>query len=347
MSYPGLRILPTALSPSDLKALPKSGGNVDGLGRTIDYLRISLTDRCNLRCVYCMPEEGVALEARERLLSFEEIWSVAAATRRLGFRKFRITGGEPLVVKDFEVFLNGLHRAVDGATIAMTSNGVLATELVGRMPSLGVSRLNLSLDTLDADRFERLTRRRGLASVLETLDRAARAGFERVKINAVIVPGVNECDIVPLAGLARKYDIDVRFIEQMPLDGRADAGFVGADEILSRIDAVYGLEATPLDEEGQAAQLMYRSPGLLGRVGVIAPRSKKFCASCNRMRLTSTGELKGCLLSEGTLNLRDFLRQGASDSDLDAFIRYAIAIKPAEYGDDRYGLDRPMSAIGG
>ncbi len=347
MSHPRLRLAPEVVTPESLDRSLLVTGNVDRLGRRIDYMRISITDRCNLRCVYCMPEEGVALSPRDELLSFEEIWRVAGAAHALGFTKFRVTGGEPLVVKNVLVFLAGLRRATGDATLCLTTNGTLLGDYLDDLRELGISRLNVSLDTLDPARFRQLTRRDGLAEVLGALERAASGGFFKVKLNAVIVPGVNEGDLLPLAGLAERLPIDVRFIEQMPLDGQRDGGFLGAEQILERIGARYPLSRLNPDDARQAAQLMYASAGFKGRIGVIAPRSKKFCASCNRLRLTPNGELKGCLLSEGTLDVRGALRNGVDDAGLDTLLRYAIGIKPAEYKDERYGLDRSMSAIGG
>jgi cyclic pyranopterin phosphate synthase len=335
------------IAADSIDASRLASGNVDRLGRRIDYLRISITDRCNLRCVYCMPEEGLPLQPRDELLSFEEIWRVAGAAWALGFRKFRVTGGEPLVVKNVLVFLQGLRRATGDATLCLTTNGTLLGRYLGDLRDIGIARLNISLDTLDPVRFQKLARRDGLAEVLDALERAAHAGFERVKVNAVIVPGVNEVDLLPLAGLAERLPVDVRFIEQMPLDGEIDGGFLGAETMLARISEVYPLTQTAPDDGRQAAQLMYTSPRFRGRIGVIAPRSKKFCASCNRMRLTPAGELKGCLLSEGTLDIKSALRGGIDDTGLTTLLRYAIGIKPAEYRDERYGLDRSMSAIGG
>lgn len=347
MSHPRLRLAPDMVDPSHLDKSQLVGGNVDRLGRRIDYLRISITDRCNLRCVYCMPEQGVALSPKDELLSFEEIWRVAQAAHALGFRKFRVTGGEPLVVKNVLVFLQGLRRVTGDATLCLTTNGTLLGDYIDDLRDIGVSRINISLDTLDPVRFNRLARRDGLPKVLAAIERAAAAGFERVKVNAVIVPGVNEDDLVPIAGLAERLPIDVRFIEQMPLDGEVDGGFMGAEEMLARISAAYPLSRTAPDDARQAAQLMYTSDRLRGRIGVIAPRSKKFCASCNRLRLTPSGELKGCLLSQGTVDLRAALRAGIDDDQLELLLRYTIGIKPAEYDDARYGLDRSMSAIGG
>jgi GTP 3',8-cyclase len=347
VAFPGLRILPDVVRASALDAAELPTANVDRYGRTIDYLRISITDRCNLRCIYCMPEEGVPLTPKSELLSFEEHWRVAGAARRIGFTKFRVTGGEPLVVKDVVNFLRGLRQATAGATLCLTTNGVFLRDLVDDIRAAGVDRINISLDTLDRDRFRELTRRDALDEVLAALRRATEAGFERVKVNAVVVPGVNEDALVPLAGLAQTHDIDVRFIEEMPLDGHADRGFLGAAEMARRIGEVFPLVRATPDDARASAQLAYTSPALRGRIAFIAPRSQKFCQSCHRMRLTPHGELKGCLLSEGTLDLRSSLRAGASDTELELLLRYAIGIKPLEYKDERYGLDRPMSAIGG
>lgn len=347
MTYPGLRILPTTVRPSDLAGMALPTSNTDAFGRRIDYLRISITDRCNLRCVYCMPEEGVALQPKNELLSFEEIWRVAKAAAEVGFKKFRVTGGEPLVVKGAVDFLRGLREAVGDAELCLTSNGTQLADVIDDVFAAGVNRLNISLDTLDPDRFKQLTRRDGLDRVLYCIDRALELGFDRVKVNAVIVPGVNEGDLLPMVSLAEQRDLDVRFIEQMPLDGQTDGGFMGAEEMVSLINTRYPLDAVIPDDSRQAAQLMFRSESLRGRVGIIAPRSRKFCASCNRMRLTSNGELKGCLLSEGTLDIKTTLREGVSDQELRTLMYYAIGIKPEEYRDERYGLDRSMSAIGG
>jgi cyclic pyranopterin phosphate synthase len=345
--HPRLRLAKEVIGPESIDSSRLASGNVDAYGRAIDYMRISITDRCNLRCVYCMPEEGVPLQPRDELLSFEEIWRVAASAYGLGFRKFRVTGGEPLIVKNVLVFLQGLRRVTGDATLCLTTNGTRLGDFIDDLKEVGIARLNISLDTLDPVRFAQLARRDGLEDVLSALERAAYAGFERVKVNAVIVPGVNEQDLLALAGLAERLPVDVRFIEQMPLDGQVDGGFLGADEMLARIDGVYPLSKTAPDDHRQAAQLMYTSSALKGRIGIIAPRSKKFCAGCNRMRLTPSGELKGCLLSEGTLDLKAALRSGIDDAGLTTLLRYAIGIKPAEYKDERYGLDRSMSAIGG
>ena len=348
MAYAGLRMAPQSLSTEDLRRLPKSTGNVDRFGRRIDYLRISITDRCNLRCVYCMPPEGVALAPKDALLTPDEVVRLAAAAYALGFCKFRVTGGEPLVVRHVLTFLQALRRATPHALLALTTNGVHLAEMAGDLRRAGVQRLNISLDTLRPERFLRLTRRDDLAAVLQGIEAALCEGFERVKINAVIVRGVNDDELLDLAALAQRWPVDVRFIEQMPLDGQVDGGFLGAHDIVATLATAYtDLHPVQPDDARAAAQQVFASSRLRGQVAVIAPRSSKFCGSCNRLRLTPHGELKGCLLSEGTLDVRGPLRAGVDDIALGDLLRYAIGIKPLEYSDGAYGLDRPMSAIGG
>jgi GTP 3',8-cyclase len=325
-------------------ALPQ---NTDAFGRTIDYLRIAVTDRCSLRCVYCMPEAGVPLAPRLELLSFEEIWRVAASARRLGFVKFRITGGEPLEVKNILELVAGIRRVVGDATVGLTTNGMRLTELARSLKDAGVDRLNVSLDAVSPECFRAVTRKDGVARVLAGIDRALAAGFSRLKLNAVIVAGVNESEIVPLAGLARERPVDVRFIEQMPLDGDNTRGFLGAAEILRRIGEVYPLTPTSPEDPRQSAQSMYRSARLHGLIGMVAPRTKKFCHACNRLRLTPKGELKGCLLQAGTVDLKARLRRGITDDELDTLVALAIGKKPQEYPDDGFGVGRSMRSVGG
>ena len=322
------------------------GANRDGFGRRVDYLRLSLTDRCNLRCTYCMPAEGVALQPREHLLTFEEIWRVAGAAFALGFRKFRITGGEPLVVRDIVRFVAGLRRVVGTSKIAMTTNAVRLAPLARPLREAGLQLLNISCDTLRADRFVAIARRPHLDDMLRGLDAALIAGFERVKINAVVLPGVNDDELVELARLTERFAVDVRFIEAMPQLGSPRA-FVGADAMLKTLRGAFDLREVPPEDASQAARMVYTAPGLLGTLAFIAPLTHKFCAQCNRMRLTPQGELKGCLLTPGGMDLRDALRSGISDASLQTRIGAAIGQKPWAYDDDHHGLDRSMSAIGG
>jgi cyclic pyranopterin phosphate synthase len=330
-----------------LPIVSQSGvANRDAFGRQVDYLRLSLTDRCNLRCTYCMPAEGVALQPRDQLLTFEEIWRVAAAAQALGFQKFRITGGEPLVVRDIVRFVSGLRAVVGSSKIAMTTNAVRLAPLARPLREAGLQLLNISCDTLQADRFARIARRSHLEDMLQGIDAALAAGFERVKLNVVVMPGVNDDELVALAGFAERFDVDVRFIEAMPQMGEARA-FVAAETMLDKLREAYDLSEVPPKDARQAARMVYTAPGLLGSLAFIAPLTHKFCAQCNRMRLTPYGELKGCLLTPGGMGLRDTLRSGISDTNLQLLIGSAILHKPWAYDDDHHGLDRSMSAIGG
>ena len=327
--------------------MTRSTRNDDAHGRRIDYLRLSVTDRCSLRCIYCMPESGVPLVSHHEILSFEEVWRVAASARRLGFTKFRITGGEPLEVRNVLELIRGVRRAIDTATLGLTTNGLRLVELALALRDAGVERLNVSLDALDPACFKAMTRRDGVSRVLAGIDRALEVGFTRLKVNAVIVPGVNEDEIVALAGLALNRPIDVRFIEQMPLSGAANRQFLGASEIIRRINEVYPLAPVTPEDPRQAAQQMFRSPALVGLIGLVAPRSRKFCHACNRLRLTSKGELKGCLLAANTLDVRKPLRDQVSDAALDDLLARAIGLKPLESGDEGPGVGASMRVIGG
>ena len=320
--------------------------NRDSFGRRVDYLRLSLTDRCNLRCTYCMPAEGVALQSREQLLTFAEIWRVAAAAHALGFRKFRITGGEPLVVRDIVSFVRGLRSVVGPSKIAMTTNAVRLAPLALPLREAGLQWVNISCDTLRPDNFVAIARRACLDDVLAGVAAALEAGFERVKINVVVIPGLNEDELVNLASFAERHPIQVRFIEAMPQLGDKRV-FVDAEAVLARLRQAYDLREILPEDPSQPAQMVYTAPNLRGSLAFIAPLSRKFCAQCNRMRLTPHGDLKGCLLTSGGMSLRDALRGGISDHDLQKMIGAALAQKPWAYDDAFHGLDRSMSAIGG
>ncbi len=337
-------------NPAPMVMLPilsqPRAANYDAFNRRVDYLRLSLTDRCNLRCTYCMPAEGITLQPREQLLTFAEIWRVAAAARTLGFGKFRITGGEPLVVRDILLFVRGLRAAVGAGKIAMTTNAVRLAPLAHALREAGLQLLNISCDTLRPERFVSIARRAHLDDVLAGIDAALKAGFERVRINAVILPGVNDDELIDLAGFAERHAVQVRFIEAMPQMGEARV-FVDADAMLARLRQKYDLQEVPPEHPSQAARMVYTAPNLQGSLAFIAPLSHKFCAQCNRMRLTPNGELKGCLLTPGGTDLRAALRRGISDAALQALISAALGQKPWAYDDASHGLDRSMSAIGG
>ena len=309
----------------------------DSFGRAHDYLRISVTERCNLRCTYCMPADGVPLLARDHLLTFEEIERLAALFVRLGVRKIRLTGGEPLVRRDLDALVAriGALKAHGLQKLGMTSNALLLEEHLDALRTAGVDALNLSLDTLRPDRFRDITLRDGCEQTVRAIRAAAAAGFARVKVNAVAMKGVNDDELVALArAFARDLPIEVRFIEYMPFEGNrwGDAGHVmlAAAEIRALLERELSLVPRGLEETA----LLYdvADPGgapWRGRVGIIASMTEPFCGTCNRTRLTADGNFRWCLLDEGELDLRGPLRAGATDDDLTALIEQGLQRKQA------------------
>jgi cyclic pyranopterin phosphate synthase len=326
---------------------------VDTFGRLHDNLRISVTDRCNIRCFYCMPEEGVKFEPRENILSFEEIERFVRVAVRLGIRKLRITGGEPLVRKDLPRLIARLAAIPGIEDIAMTTNGVLLAQHAQALYDAGLRRLNVHLDTLDRERFRQITRRDELPRVLEGLDVAQKLGFGPIKINAVAVKGLVEPDIVPLARFGRERGFEIRYIEFMPLDAQ---GIWDRDRVL-RMDTILGmlareigpLEAVP-DADVRAPATEYRFLDGIGRVGFIASVSKPFCLNCNRVRLTSDGKLRYCLFAVEETDVRSLLRGGAPEEAIAEAIRENVRQKwlGHEINTQRFvPPPRPMYSIGG
>ena len=322
------------------------GPLVDAFGRVHTDLRVSVTDRCNLRCTYCMPAEAV-FQPREALLSYEEIARVAAVAARLGVRSIRLTGGEPLLRRD----LAGLVRllgAVSGIDeVALTTNGLLLEEQADDLAAAGLGRLNVSLDSLREDVFERIARRRGLDRVLAGLAAAKRAGFADIRINAVSIRGLTEDEIVPLARFCRREGFQLRFIEFMPLDAEAtwDRTRVlsGADvrAVLER--AIGPLVAEAVADPGQPA-IDYRWVDG-GRVGFINPVTRPFCDRCDRLRLTADGQFRNCLFSTTEWDVRATLRGGGSDAEIAELLRGCVAAKKAAHGIDTPDFARPARAM--
>ncbi|GIW86261.1 MAG: GTP 3',8-cyclase [Isosphaeraceae bacterium] len=333
--------------------LPPALPLVDSFGRLHNNLRISVTDRCNIRCVYCMPET-VRFLPRAEVLRFEEIARVVRAAVPLGIDKLRLTGGEPLVRRDLPRLIT-LLAEIDGIRdIALTTNGILLAPMARQLWDAGLRRINVSLDTLDPTRFEQLTRRSGFEQVIEGIHAAREAGFHPVKINAVAIKGVTEDDVVPLARFGRDHGCEIRFIEYMPLDA-GDAWERGkvlfAEEILDRLAAEFGpLEPAP-DQDPRAPALDYvYTDGHPARVGLIASVSRPFCGSCNRLRLTADGKLRNCLFALDETDLRALLRGGADDEALRAAIRASVAAKWEGHEINTARFIKParlMHAIGG
>jgi cyclic pyranopterin phosphate synthase len=323
----------------------------DRFGRKIDYLRISLTDKCNLRCVYCMPEDMTFRPHRE-LLQDDEIDRLIRLFTQLGFHKFRLTGGEPTIRQGIVPLVERMKAVPGVATIAMTTNGVLLQELAQPLAKAGMSRVNISIDTLDAAKFRKITRWGTVDEVWDGILAAEEAGME-VKLNCVVVRNYNDQqDVIDLARLTLDHPWQVRFIEMMPFGDVAEfqqAGMVSEEELQERISAELGsltlLNEGQLDGEAQ----MYRLNGAPGTIGFISSISKPFCASCNRARLTADGKLRLCLLREMEVDLLTPMRAGASDNDMLDLIRHAIWRKPwgHDLEHDIIPLNRVMSEIGG
>ncbi len=353
---------------------------IDPLGRRIDYLRVSVTDRCNFRCVYCMPEDGFPALPKEEYLSTEETVRLVRVAASLGMRKVRLTGGEPLLHKGLPDIARAA-RAAGVEDISITTNGHLLAEQAVRLAEAGVTRVNVSLDTLREDRFVAIARRGNLQAVLGGIRAAAEAGMGPIKVNVVAMRGVNDDEAADFAAWTLRERVNVRFIELMPLRWSLDEGpslpaftphgsagllqirqapggmlsdaqmrrmSVGVAEIRARIEVAHGpLEPAEVRTNGPARS--FRLPGAPGSVGFISQISDDLCAGCNRLRLTHDGQLRPCLLSDGELDLRTPIRKGASDDDLRELFRHVVARKPARHylheGQRAHG--RGMSQIGG
>lgn len=312
---------------------------VDSYARAITYLRISITDRCNYRCRYCMPDAGIEKCAHGDICSLEELRDMAAAAVRCGVRKIRVTGGEPLVRRGAVDFCRMLAEIPGVEELCLTTNGSLLAEHAAALREAGVTHLNISLDTLKEERFRTITRLGTLSDVLRGIEAAERAGFEKIKLNCVLLGGINGDEIADFAALTRAHDWQVRFIERMPMGcGRDFGAYLPAQAVLERCP-----ELEAISHDGVAA--CYHFPGAKGTVGLIAPMSHAFCSECSRVRITADGKLKPCLHSAAELSLR-----GLSGDELEAAIRRGILMKPERHHMDETGeteAQRGMFAIGG
>ena len=316
---------------------------IDKFGRSINYMRISVTELCNLRCRYCMPEDGICKKAHEEMLTEDEIVMAVEAAASLGITKLRITGGEPLVKKNI-VSICRRTAAVDGIReVCITTNGTLLPQLAKPLREAGVGRVNISLDTLDADKFRYISRCGELSQATAGIRAALDAGFEKIKLNAVLIGGFNDDEIPALAELTRLYPLDVRFIELMPMYDSGDFGpeaFIPYTVVLDKLP-----QAQPAEQDGGVAKL-YRLPGAQGNIGLISPVSAHFCGACNRIRLTADGKLKPCLHSGDEYSLK-----GKDFDGMVEEIRSAILRKPSWHGAldavNRSHAGRNMNQIGG
>lgn len=324
----------------------------DSLGRSINYLRISVTDRCNLRCRYCMPEEGIEKKSHLDMLTLEEIYEVVKACTELGTDKIRITGGEPLVRKGLSGLVEKITALPGVKDVALTTNGILLGEMAGELKKTGLKRINVSLDTMDEKKYEYITRGGKLKAVLDGIHEALEVGLVPVKINTVLTKDFNEDEIGDFIKLTMNESIDVRFIELMPL-GNA-AGFAAEHYLPNAMVLERFKELEPIEAEDKSSPAMYyRLPGAKGRVGLINPISHKFCSNCNRIRLTADGKLKPCLHSNKEIDVRSLLRAEdsiAKKGALQKAIIEAIQVKPGHHTlNDLYNtpVTRDMYTIGG
>jgi cyclic pyranopterin phosphate synthase len=323
-------------------------GLSDSFQRPINYLRISVTDRCNLRCVYCMPKEGVTLLSHRDILTYEEIYTVAKVAAGLGINKVRLTGGEPLVRLGLADLVKMLASIKEIDDLSLTTNGILLAQYAAALKKAGLRRVNISLDTLKPERFRRITRCGELEDTLKGIAAAHAVGLEPVKINMVVMGGVNDDELIDFARKTIEDGWHVRFIEHMPVTEDESINLVSVKEMKKRLDVLGKMEPIKMDV-GNGPAKYYRFPGAKGTVGFITPITEHFCYQCNRIRLTADGKLRPCLLSEEEIDLREALRSGASPDEIKRLIEKAIACKPERHylseGKKRNG--RPFSQVGG
>lgn len=330
---------------------------VDRFNRTHTNLRISVTDRCNIRCFYCMPLEDVQFRPREELLSFEEIHQVATVAAKLGITKLRLTGGEPLVRANLSDLIRQLARIPGIEDIALTTNGILLAEQAADLKAAGLHRLNVSLDTLREEIFQKLARRSGLQRVLDGIFAARNAGFENIRLNSIAIRNLTEDELIDLAAFSREHDFELRFIEFMPLDaeqGWDNQQVLTGAEIREQLTAAFGdLLPTTRPDESQPA-FDFRFADGKGRIGFINPVSEPFCGTCNRLRLTAEGQFRNCLFSTTEWDARAILRSSSSLADKETqlvkLLRDCTTAKKRGHGIDEPGFvqpERAMYQIGG
>ena len=317
----------------------------DSYGRNINYLRVSVTDRCNLRCMYCMPEEGITSLDHEDILRFEDTLKIVKAATSLGINKIRYTGGEPLVMKDIDKLIYETSKLPGIDDIAMTTNGILLSDMAEDLKKAGLKRINISLDTLNKEKFKSITRTGNLDKVLKSIDKCLTLGLKPVKINTVLMRGINDTEFKDFLNLIREIPVEIRFIELMPIGEGIklyEKSKLGFKEMLELHPELIEIES----EKSSTAQL-YKLTGAKGKIGFINPVSCKFCSDCNKIRLTSTGTIKPCLHSEEEINIRKYLN---NEGLLTKALKAAIFNKPLEHHLEEENVSRSvkvMSQIGG
>jgi cyclic pyranopterin phosphate synthase len=325
-------------------------GLSDSFQRPINYLRISVTDRCNLRCIYCMPPEGISLMSHYDILSYEEIYTLVKAAAELGINKVRLTGGEPLVRAGLPELVRMLADIETIDDISLTTNGILLAQHAAELKEAGLHRVNVSLDTLKPERFQQITRCGNLEDTLRGIAVAGEAGLNPVKINMVVMAGINDDELPDFAAKTVRDGWHVRFIERMPVNGADSESIklVSVSEMKKRIASLGTLEPWKVDV-GNGPAKYFRLPGASGTIGFITPVTEHFCYQCNRLRLTADGKLRLCLLSEEEIDLREPLRSGASVAELKNLIEKATAKKPKGHrlSEGKRHRGRPFSQVGG
>lgn len=354
---PGERSQPALEEPSRQRqflrehAAPFSAFLTDGFGRQHSYLRISLTEKCNLRCQYCMPEEGVPLTPRADLLTTEEILTLARLFVKEGVDKIRLTGGEPLIRPDVVDIVARLHQLEGLRTIGITTNGINLARLLPPLQKAGLSAINISLDTLVPAKFEFIVRRKGFHKVMEGIHKAIELGYSPVKVNCVVMRGLNEDELLDFVAWTEGLPLDVRFIEYMPFDGNKwnFKKMVSYKEMLDTIQQQWP-ELEKLPEEESSTAKAFKIPGFQGQVSFITSMSEHFCGTCNRLRITADGNLKVCLFGNSEVSLRDHLRAGASEEEVLRIIGAAVGRKKRQHA-GMFNIsqmkNRPMILIGG
>jgi cyclic pyranopterin phosphate synthase len=317
----------------------------DGKGRKINYIRVSLTDRCNLRCVYCMPEGGIDKKEHHEIIRHEDVLKILRASAFLGISKVRFTGGEPLIVKDIDKLIYETSKINGIEDIAITTNGLLLNSMAGELKKAGLKRVNISLDSLKEDKFRKITRGGSIHDVFHAIEKCIDLGIKPVKINTVLIKGINDDEINDLIRLTKDYPVHVRFIELMPMGeglNYYDAGFISSEQVLEQQK-----ELVPLNNNMSSTASLFMLPNSKGTVGFISPLSCKFCSSCNRIRLTSTGTIKPCLHSDTEYDLKKYME---SEIGLISELKEIIYNKPAEHtleSDGKSSSKREMFEIGG
>jgi cyclic pyranopterin phosphate synthase len=330
---------------------------IDTYGRTINYLRISITDRCNLRCTYCMPPEGISLINHEDILRYEEITRLAHLAYEIGFTKFRITGGEPLVRKGVPNLISDIAKFGENIDLSLTTNGILLAKYAKELKSAGLHRINISLDTLNSEKFLQISRFDLFHEVMNGIKSAIEVGFDPIKINVVVVKGINDDEIIDFVEMTKDQPLCVRFIELMPFLSEEQNGkiewqqekFISSDEIKKRIEEKYLIKEI-IDDDNSTPAREYVIEGHKGRIGFISPLSHKFCHYCNRIRLTADGRLLPCLMDNIEIDVKTPMRNKASDDELKSIIQSAMQSKPEGHSlcnDSHKKLGRSMSRVGG